>query len=93
MWTPGSSDALNAAPEMTYQATRLAILEAIRADLRVRVDHIVDRLEVDVHTLDEPSRMERALRSALAALSDVLAEGIQAQMREAGHLGRGRRRT
>jgi hypothetical protein len=78
---------------MTYQATKLAILEAIQADLRVRLYQIVHRLEVDVHTVDEPSQMERALRTAVASLSDALAEGIHAQVREAGHLDQGRRRT
>jgi hypothetical protein len=46
------------------------------------VEGIVDQLETDVQELDDPDLMNRALRSALADVSDVLAEGIVAQVRE-----------
>lgn len=69
---------------MTDLVTRLAILEAIQADVRRRVDRIVDRLERDVTCDDEPRHTEEALRDALTELAETLAEGIHAQMREAG---------
>ena len=69
---------------MTDLATKLAILEAIQADVRRRVDRIVDRLERDMASSDEPLSLDQAFRDALSDLSSVLAEGIHAQMREGG---------
>lgn len=68
---------------MTDLATKLAILEAIQSDVRHRVDRIVDRLAQEVESNDDGSApMAAALRCALADLSEVLAEGIHAQIRE-----------
>ncbi len=67
---------------MTDIATTGALLEAIRADVRTRVDSIVDRLEVQVEELDQPAHLEEALREALVEVTGVLAEGIVAHLRE-----------
>jgi hypothetical protein len=67
---------------MTDALTREVIREAIRADVRGRVDSIIDRLERQVSDLEEPEAMADALRAALAEVCDAVAEGLVAQMRE-----------
>lgn len=67
---------------MTDAVTHNAIREAIRADVRERVDRIIDRLEREVAGLDEPDEMAAALRAALSEVCDAVAEGLVAQMRE-----------
>ena len=71
---------------MTDRDTRHAILEAIRADVRLRVDHIMDRFVHEAY--DAVPRTEGAdvLEEALADVSDVLSEGIVAQRRESAWL-------
>lgn len=72
---------------MTDAVTQRALREAIQADVRRRVDRIVDRLERQVGELDDSEHMAEVLRRALAEVSDALAEGIVAQMREHGRAG------
>lgn len=67
---------------MKDAVTQQALREAIRADVRRRVDHIVDRLERQVYDLEEPDDMAEALQEALAEVCDAVAEGLVAQMRE-----------
>lgn len=67
---------------MTDAITQRALREAIRADVRERVDRIVDRLERQVHDLADPEDMAEALRIALAEVCDAVAEGLVAQVRE-----------
>jgi len=78
---------------LTDRETRQAILEAIRADVRSRVDLIMVRF---VHRAYEESPRSEApdvLGEALSEVSDALSEGIAAQAREGGrmHPGHGTR--
>jgi len=62
--------------------TRRALLEAIRADVRLRVDHILDRFihrAYEARTGDEGAGV---LEETLVDVSYVLGEGIAAQVRE-----------
>lgn len=60
--------------------------DAIRADVHVRVDDALDRLETFVEYLEELDQIEAALESALAEVSEVVAEGLVAQLREVRRL-------
>ncbi|MGI9039237.1 MAG: hypothetical protein ACR2GQ_10270 [Gemmatimonadota bacterium] len=57
--------------------------KAIRADVHVRVDGVMGRLEQQVETIGDMKDLEVALEQALAEVADAMAEGIIAQMREA----------
>lgn len=74
---------------MTDRATRQAIVEAIRSDMHARVDGIMERFVKRASGSGQGSVAPEALDEALAEVSDVLAEGIAAQLRESGQLGRG----
>jgi len=71
---------------MTDRETRRAILEAIRADVRSRVDHIMDRFVHEAYEAVPRNEGAGVLEEALADVSDVLVEGIVAQRRESGKL-------
>lgn len=71
---------------MTDPETRHALLEAIRADVRARVDHILDRFVERAHVAAPRSEAAGAVSEALSEVSDVLSEGIVAQMREGGRI-------
>jgi len=71
---------------VTDRETRRAILEAIRADVRSRVDHIMDRFVHEAYEAVPRNQGAGVLEEALADVSDVLAEGIVAQRRETGWL-------
>ena len=78
---------------MTDRETRQAILEAIRADIRSRIDLIMVRF---VHRAYEAAPLSEAadvLDDAVSEVSDVLSEGMVAQAREGGrkHPGPGTR--
>ena len=75
---------------MTDRATQRALLEAIRADVRSRVDCTVERFVVEAHETTPGSGVDTVLRDALAEVSTILAEGIVAQMRENGRLRPGK---
>lgn len=65
------------------QNTTDLLQKAIRADVHVRVDGVMGRLEEQVETLGDMRELEVALEQALAEVADAMAEGILAQMREA----------
>lgn len=67
-------------------ATTRLIHAAIRADVHARVDDVMGRLERDIERLLDTDGLEPALEKALSDVSDVLAEGIVAQLREARRL-------
>jgi hypothetical protein len=67
---------------MTDAETKSLLLEVIRADVRSRVDTIVDRLEAEVDCLERLDDVEHAMRGALIEVTEVLAEGIAAHLRE-----------
>ena len=69
---------------MTDRETRRAILEAIRADVRSRVDHIMDRFVHEAYEAVPWNEGAGVLEEALADVSYVLSEGIVAQRRESG---------
>ena len=62
------------------------IHDAIRADVHVRVDDALDRMEASVEHLEGISAIEAALEGALAEVADVVAEGLVAQLREVRRL-------
>lgn len=71
---------------MTDRQTRQAILEAIRADIRSRIDLIMVRF---VHRAYEAAPLSEAadvLDDAVSEVSDVLSEGMVAQAREGGRM-------
>lgn len=57
--------------------------DAIRADVHARVDLVMGRLEHDIARFYGAPELEAALQRALSDVSDVMAEGIVAQLREA----------
>lgn len=67
----------------TDQSTTDLLQRAIRADVHVRVDRVMGRLEQQVESLGDLKELEVALEAALAEVADAMAEGIIAQMREA----------
>jgi hypothetical protein len=67
---------------VTDRDTRRAILEAIRADVRSRVEHIMDRFVRDAYEAVPRNAGAGVLEEALADVSGVLSEGIVAQRRE-----------
>lgn len=71
---------------MTDRDTRHAILEAIRADVRSRVEHIMDRFVHEAYEAVPRNEGAGVLEDALAEVSDVLSEGIGAQRRESAWL-------
>jgi hypothetical protein len=68
---------------MIDPGARNAVVEAIRADVRHRVEGILDRFEQGTGELDQRERDE-AFREALVGVSVVLTEGLLAQLRETG---------
>jgi len=71
---------------VTDRQTRQAILEAIRADIRSRIDLIMVRF---VHRAYEAAPLSEAadvLDDAVSEVSDVLSEGMVAQAREGGRM-------
>lgn len=74
------------APLDDEKATLRLFQDAIRADVHARVDQVMGRLESDIATIHGARELERALQQALTDVSDVMAEGIVAQLREAHRL-------
>lgn len=72
------------------QSTTDLLQNAIRADVHIRVDGVMGRLEQQVETLGDMKQLEEALEQALAEVADAMAEGIIAQMREAKRADRRR---
>ncbi len=73
---------------MKSAAASGVLLEAVRADVRARVEAIVRQLEADVDRLDRRDEIETVLRAALDEVTDVLAEGLVAHLRETRRAGR-----
>ncbi len=71
---------------MTNRATQRALLEAIQADVRSRVDSTIEHFVMEAHETTPGSGVDTILRDALAEVSSILAEGIVAQMRESGRI-------
>lgn len=73
---------------MKSAAASGVLLEAVRADVRARVEAIVRQLEADVDRLDRRDEIETVLRATLDEVTDVLAEGLVAHLRETRRAGR-----
>jgi len=56
--------------------------DAIRADVHVRIDESLDRLDLSTEYLQDLEAIEEALESTLAEVADIVAEGLVAQLRE-----------
>lgn len=67
---------------MALTETTAALLEAINSDVRKRVDEILDRLEVLMPELLDQMEMESVLEYALCEVTDAVAEGAVALVRE-----------
>jgi len=67
-----------------YHDSRIARLlhDAIRADVHVRIDESLDRLDFSTEYLQDLDAIEEALESTLADVADIVAEGLVAQLRE-----------
>jgi hypothetical protein len=70
-------------PDSNVPESRVStvLLEAVRADVRARVERIVDDLEVDLEAFP-PSAVDVSLHRALARMTEAVAEGIVAHVRE-----------
>jgi hypothetical protein len=71
---------------LTDRATQHALLEAIRADVRSRVECAIERFVMETHETTPESGVDMVLDDALAEVSTILTEGIVAQMRESGRI-------
>ena len=67
---------------MALTETTHALLEAINADVRGRVDEILDRLEAIMPELLDKVEMESVIEYALSEVTDAVAEGAVALVRE-----------
>jgi len=78
---------------VTDRETRRAILEAIRADVRSRIDVIMVRFVQRAYEAAPLGEAADVLEDAVSEVSDVLSEGVVAQAREGGrmHPGSGTR--
>lgn len=74
------------APRDDAESTLRLFQDAIRADVHARVDLVMGRLEHDIESIHDARELEAALQQALADVSDAMAEGIVAQIRETRRL-------
>ncbi len=65
-----------------YSATTEALLHAIKADVRKRVDRIVDYAEQAAMSLGSEAEIDRVLEQALLRVEEALAEAARAMARE-----------
>jgi hypothetical protein len=72
---------------MQYSATTEALLQAIKSDVRKRVDSIVDYAEQAAISLASEEEVDRVLEQALLQVERALAEAAKAMAREI-HLDR-----
>jgi hypothetical protein len=71
---------------VTDRETRQALLEAIRADVRSRIDVIMVSFVHRAYEAAPLSETAAVLEEAVSDVSDVLSEGMVAQAREGGRL-------
>ncbi len=67
---------------MALTEQTVAMLEAINADVRKRVDAILDRLEILLPELIDQMEVESVVEYALSEVTDAVAEGAVAAVRE-----------
>lgn len=67
---------------MQYSATTEALLQAIKQDVKHRVDEIVDEAEHAAMTLESERHVDQVLEQALVLVEEALAEAAHAMARE-----------
>lgn len=67
---------------MQYSATTEALLQAIKHDVKHRVDEIVDQAEHAAMTLESEQHVDEVLERALVLVEEALAEAAHAMARE-----------
>ncbi len=67
---------------MQYSATTEALLQAIKSDVRKRVDAIVDYAERAVTMLSSEAEVDQVLEQALLRVEETLTEAARAMARE-----------
>lgn len=67
---------------MQYSATTEALLQAIKRDVKSRVDEIVDEAEYAALTLESEQHVDQVLEQALVLVEEALAEAAHAMARE-----------
>jgi len=67
---------------MQYSATTEALLQAIKQDVKNRVDEIVDEAEYAALTLESECHVDQVLEQALVLVEEALAEAAHAMARE-----------
>ncbi|MGI9037882.1 MAG: hypothetical protein ACR2GQ_03370 [Gemmatimonadota bacterium] len=67
---------------MQYSATTEALLQAIKHDVKSRVDEIVDEAEQAAMTLESEEHVDQVLEQALMLVEEALAEAAHAMARE-----------
>jgi hypothetical protein len=67
---------------MSDPSTVGALRDAIRADMRDRLDEVADRLELEVTSTDRADELEALLTEALGEVTQVFASGFAARLRE-----------
>jgi hypothetical protein len=67
---------------MQYSATTEALLQAIKHDVKSRVDEIVDEAEKAAMTLESEEHVDQVLEQALMLVEEALAEAAHAMARE-----------
>jgi hypothetical protein len=68
--------------EMQYSAVTDALLDAIKSDVRHRVDDIVDYAEHAAMEMESENDVDEVLHLAMLRVEDALAEAAQAMARE-----------
>lgn len=63
-------------------STVSALRDAIQADMRVRLDELADRLELEVESTERVKELETLLADALGEVTEVFASGFAARLRE-----------
>ena len=67
---------------MQYSSTTEALLQAIKLDVKCRVDEIVDEAEYAAMTLESEQHVDQVLEQALVLVEEALTEAAHAMARE-----------
>lgn len=67
---------------MQYSATTEALLQAIKCDVKYRIDTIVDEAEWAAMSLESEQQVDQVLDQALLLVEEALAEAAHAMARE-----------
>jgi hypothetical protein len=67
---------------MQYSTTTDALLQAIKGDVKFRIDEIVDTAELAAMSLESEQQIDQVLEQALLLVEDALAEAAHAMARE-----------